>query len=151
MIILKTDIEIINQTLYLATSDGLLTSNYNDNLLSLPTSWMTSFDFIDISSIVESSDDIYISYDNQIVDYNNDNIFSTLNNNTEIVVSFDNAFLLAIGTESLTSFDASSIASPSVEWMVIYFTPNLAADLKAPRTVAGMSGSFRSRKISADE
>ena len=47
-------------------------------------------------------------------------------------------------SESLTSFDASSIASPSVEWIVIYFTPNLAADLKAPRTVAGMSWSFRS-------
>ena len=102
------DIEIINQTLYLATSEGLLTSNNNDDLVSLSTSWLTSFDFINISSIAKISDNIYLSYDNQIVDIDNNNIFSTLNNNSEIVVSYYNDSLWAIGTESLTSFDLNN-------------------------------------------
>ena len=73
-----------------------------------------SFNFINISSIAKSLDNLYLSYDNQIIDYNNNNNNSTLNNITEIIVSYDNDFLLAIGTESLTSFDLNNFLNSKV-------------------------------------
>lgn len=104
-------IEILNDTLYIATSNGLLTSDFNYNTLSFSPSWNVHFDQKNISSMTKRLGEIYIAYDNRVVNFNNEIIFFTENNYSEILVS-NTDYLASIGPELATyyNFNDSNIS-----------------------------------------
>ena len=70
------DINILEDLLYLATSHGLLSANYNDSILSFSSSWNISYNLYDISSILQYDDGLIISYENNILKIGNEEMHS---------------------------------------------------------------------------
>ena len=68
------DLHIYNDSIYLATSNGLINSNYQNSFLSLSDSWSIDFINVDISSIIEFQNSLYLCYENKVVDINNNEI-----------------------------------------------------------------------------
>jgi len=70
------DLHIYNDSIYLATSNGLINSNYQNSFLSLSDSWNIDFINEDISSIIEFQNSLYLCYENKVVDINNNEIIT---------------------------------------------------------------------------
>ena len=70
------DLHIYNDSIYLATSNGLISSNYQNSFLSLSDSWNIDFINEDISSIIEFQNSLYLCYENKVVDINNNEIIT---------------------------------------------------------------------------
>ena len=98
------DLYIFNDNLYLATSNGLLSIDYLNNILSLSNSWNVNLSNLNISSIVESQNNIYLSYENKIIDINSNEIVSF--SNEEIIKSMEIHFnkLLIISDLNVYSY-----------------------------------------------
>ena len=62
---------IVDNMIYLATTEGLLSADYND-MLSFSSSWNISYEMNDITSILEYNNQLIISYSNNIVNIDDD-------------------------------------------------------------------------------
>ena len=81
------DLYVFNDNLYIATSNGLLNIDYLNDILSLSNSWNVNLSNLNISSIVEYQSNIYLSYENKIIDINFNEIVSL--SNEELIKSME--------------------------------------------------------------
>ena len=73
------DLCVFNDILYLATSNGLLSIDYLNDILSLSNSWDINMYNLDLRSIVKNQSNIYFSYDNKVIDIDSNEIVSLPN------------------------------------------------------------------------
>ena len=81
------DLYVFNENLYLATSNGLLSIDYLNDILSLSNSWNVNIANLNISCIIENESSIYISHDNKIIDLNSNELISF--SNEELIKSME--------------------------------------------------------------
>lgn len=81
------DLLIKGENIYLATSNGIISANFENSILSLSSSWDVDFENINIISIIDFQNNIYFSYENKITDMNNNNLVTLLDG--EIIKKID--------------------------------------------------------------
>ncbi len=81
------DLFVFNENLYLATSNGLLSIDYLNDILSLSNSWNVNITNLNISCIIENESSLYLSHDNKIIDLDANELI--LLSNEELIKSME--------------------------------------------------------------